>query len=76
MTIQNNLIRSVPISKVAAILKFFKRYFHPNHRTEACWEASMQHGDSDLLKSFNDIYSYNISSRTICQIEPKRDAST
>ena len=46
MEIQNSKNRSVPISKMAAILKFFKRHLLPNHMfdwAETWWEASQWH---------------------------------
>ena len=40
------------MSKMAAILKFFKPYILPNSKSgwaETLWEASGWHGDSELL---------------------------
>ena len=55
--IQNYYNRSVPISKMTAILKFFKRDLRPNRKSDwakTWWEASKWHRDSELLKSIQD----------------------
>ena len=55
MEIQNCSIYSVSISKMAAILKFFKRHLTQDRNSdgaEILLEVSGRHGDSELLKSF------------------------
>ena len=47
---------SVLVSKITAILKFFKPHLLQNSKSdwaETWWEASRWHGDSELLKSFS-----------------------
>ena len=80
---QNCSVRFVSISKMAAILKFFKRHLTQDRKSEwaeTWWEVLGRHGDSELLKSFrSDIqdgpwrpswnYLNDISSLTESRIE-------
>ena len=69
------------MTAIAAILKFFKRHFLPNRKSDwakTWWEALQWHKDSELLKSFQYLRwpprgSNGISSKIISQIKPKLD---